>query len=121
MRSNFLLALLLPGLAGEAASVSPTAHPAAPNHYTAPSPGAHGAAEELEEALAECIGFEPGVSVLQVGQELCIPPYVPACANVVQAGHSECQLYNVQGGDTVARWVQCTGYMNTYRQGKELG
>ena len=59
--------------------------------------------EELILALQECIAYSPG-DFLNVGQEVCLPPYVQGCKYVVSIEHkgSTCQYYIVQLGDTLS-------------------
>jgi hypothetical protein len=43
---------------------------------------------ELTAALAKCLvgGYVEGETVLQAGQEICLPPYYPDCQYVSNSG-----------------------------------
>lgn len=59
--------------------------------------------EDFVIALKDCIGYEEG-TFLQVGQQVCLPPYSPACRFVSEVDENDkCKLYEVQHGDTLAK------------------
>lgn len=58
--------------------------------------------EDFVIALKDCIGYEEG-TFLQVGQQVCLPPYSPACRFVSKVDQNDkCKMYEVQNGDTLA-------------------
>eukprot|EP00887_Chlorella_sp_A99_P006876 scaffold2.g6876.t1 len=58
--------------------------------------------DDLLTALEQCIGFT-STTMLQVGQQICLPPWQPSCAYVANSGGVEtCKMYQVQTGDTLA-------------------
>lgn len=59
--------------------------------------------EALIQALQQCINYVGG-DILAVGQEVCLPPYIPSCQYVVTIndGDNVCQYYNIQFGDTIS-------------------
>ncbi|GAB4813460.1 hypothetical protein N2152v2_000506 [Parachlorella kessleri] len=60
---------------------------------------------DLTDALAQCLpgGYVDGQTVLQAGEEVCLPPYFPDCQYVSNSGgNAQCKLYTVQTGDTLS-------------------
>ena len=63
----------------------------------------------LVGALGQCIGYVDGQTVLQVGQQICLPPYYPDCQYVSNSGERRGACEAGPGGCTASGGRSLTG------------
>jgi LysM repeat protein len=79
------------------------------------SQAAHVDGAALLAALEACIGYTPA-TVLQVGQQVCLPPWSPSC-KFTATTEGRCKAYVVQMGDTVGSVATSFGVAAAALQG----